>query len=168
MLRALRSHRYAVLLDRLVDAVRQPHLAPRVSNEPDEQLLQDLVRRAWDQLVDAVAALDEDPSDEDLHDVRKRAKQTRYAVEAVEPMFGKRARALGRALTEVQDVLGEHQDGVIAAQWLREAATTVHDERTAFAAGQLVVHESEAARVGRRGWPAAWRQATRKKLRAWL
>jgi CHAD domain-containing protein len=83
-------------------------------------------------------------------------------------MFGKRTRGLVRALTEVQDVLGEHQDGVIAAQWLREAATAVHDEGTAFAAGQLVMQESEAARGGRRAWPPTWRDASRKKLRAWL
>ncbi len=168
MLRALRSHRYAVLLDRLVDAARQPRLGPTDPAQPDEELLKGFVRAAWDNLSDAVDRLGEEPPDDDLHDVRKRAKRARYAAEAVEPMFGKRARGLIRALTEVQDVLGEHQDGVIAAQWLREAATEVHDEGTAFAAGQLVMQESEAARGGRRAWPPTWRDASRKKLRAWL
>ena len=168
MLGALRSRRYAVLLDRLVDAARQPRLAPPAGRETDEEVLTGLVRVAWDHLRHAVARLGDDPPDEDLHDIRKRAKRARYAAEAVEPMFEKRAHGLARALTEVQDVLGEHQDGVIAAQWLREAATAVHDEATAFAAGQLVMQESEAARRGRRAWPPAWREASRKKLRAWL
>jgi CHAD domain-containing protein len=168
LLRALRSHRYAVLLDRLVDAARQPRLAPSPGGDADEERLKGLVRAAWDHLSDAVARLGDDPPDEALHDVRKRAKRARYAAEAVEPMFGKRARGLVRALTEVQDVLGEHQDGVIAAEWLREAAGAVHDEGTAFSAGQLVMQETEAARGGRLAWPPTWREASRKKLRAWL
>ena len=168
VLEALRSHRYAVLLDRLVDAARQPRLVPRDGSEPDEEILRGLVRRAWDHLAGAVERLDDEPPDEELHAVRRRAKRARYAAEAVEPAFGKPARALARALTEVQDVLGEHQDAVIAGQWLRDAAVAVHDEAAAFAAGELAMQEREAACRGRRAWPATWRDASRKKLRHWL
>jgi CHAD domain-containing protein len=168
LLGALRSHRYAVLLDRLVDAARQPRLLRRDDGEPDEDVLRGLVRRAWDHQAAAVERLADDPADEELHAVRKRAKRARYAAEAVEPAFGKPARALAHALTEVQDVLGEHQDAVVAAQWLRDAAAGTADAGVAFAAGELAMQEQEAASRGRRAWPSTWRDASRKKLRHWL
>jgi hypothetical protein len=65
-------------------------------------------------------------------------------------------------------VLGEHQDGVVAAAWLRTSAAQVHDEHAAFVAGQLVALEHEAALAARRAWPPVWREASRKKHRHWL
>jgi CHAD domain-containing protein len=168
LLDGLRSHRYAVLLDRLVDAARAPRLVPHAADESDEDLLRGLVRRAWDHLRAGVEALGDHPADEELHAVRKRAKRARYAAEAVEPAFGKAARSLAKALTEVQDVLGEHQDAVIAGTWLREAAAAAPDPRAAFAAGELVMHEQEAAHLGRRTWRDAWQDASRKRHRHWL
>jgi CHAD domain-containing protein len=94
-------------------------------------------------------------------------KRARYAAEAVEPAFGKPARALARALTGVQDVLGEHQDAVLAAEWLRRNAATF-DEAVGFAAGQLAMLELADARRARAAWPAAWQRAEERKLRSWL
>ena len=168
LLDALRSHRYAVLLDRLVDAARQPRLTPRAGDEPDAEILRGLVRRAWEHLRDAVAALPDQPTDDDLHTIRKRAKRARYAAEAVEPAFGKPARNFARALTDIQDVLGEHQDGVLASQWLRDAAAAVRDEGAAFAAGELVAQERAAAHAAREAWLATWQDVRRKKYRQWL
>jgi CHAD domain-containing protein len=170
----LRGDRYAELLERLVQAAREPRLAPRVdraadgSDETDEVVLAAAVRRPWNHLRDAVKSLPDDPADEQLHAVRKRAKRARYAAEAVEPVFGKPARAFARALTEIQDVLGEHQDAVVAADWLRTAAAQVHDERAAFVAGQLVALEHEAGLAARRAWPEVWADASHKKQRRWL
>jgi CHAD domain-containing protein len=167
----LRSDRYAELLERLVQAAREPRLAPRVDDEVDETdevVLAAAVRRPWNHLRDAVESLPDDPADEQLHAVRKRAKRARYAAEAVESVFGKPARAFARALTEVQDVLGEHQDAVVAADWLRTAAAQVHDERAAFVAGELVALEHEAGLAARRAWPEVWADASNKKHRRWL
>jgi CHAD domain-containing protein len=168
LLGVLRSDRYAELLERLVQAAREPRLLRRVDDEPDEDILRAAVRRPWNHLRDAVKTLPDDPADEELHAIRKRAKRARYAAEAVEPAFGKPARAFARALTDVQDVLGEHQDAVVAAEWLRTAAAQVHDERAAFVAGQLVALEHEAGLAARRAWPEAWRAVDHKKHRRWL
>jgi CHAD domain-containing protein len=168
LLVVLRSDRYAELLERLVLAARAPRLLPRVGAETDEELLRAAVRRPWNDLCHAVESLPDEPADEELHAVRRRAKQARYAAEAVEPAFGKPARDFARALTDVQDVLGEHQDGVVAAAWLRTAATQVHDGHAAFVAGELVALEHEAALVARRAWPAVWQRASRKKHYQWL
>ncbi|HEY8217217.1 MAG TPA: CYTH and CHAD domain-containing protein, partial [Acidimicrobiia bacterium] len=114
LLRALRSDRYDTLLDRLVAAAQRPRLLLRVDDVDDADVLRQLVRRPWDRLRDAVAELAPEPSDAQLHKVRIAAKRARYAAEAVEPAVGKRARVLARALVDVQDALGEHQDAVVA------------------------------------------------------
>ena len=56
----------------------------------------------------------------------------------------------------------------MASDWLRRAAAEVHDERAAFAAGELVASERQAAGAGRAAWGATWRDTARKKHRAWL
>jgi CHAD domain-containing protein len=106
----------------------------------------------------------QDESDEALHATRIRAKRVRYAAEAVAPVFGKPARAFARAAATLQDVLGEHQDAVVASAWLREAAGPTAQ---AFAAGQLAAIEAEAARSARAAWPSAWKTLSRKRLRFW-
>jgi CHAD domain-containing protein len=99
-----------------------------------------------------------------LHRVRILAKRARYAAEAVLPVFGKRARAFARAMAAVQDVLGEHQDAVVAGEWLRAHATGTG----AFVAGELVAIERRAGEDARDEWPRVWASARRKKLRRWM
>jgi CHAD domain-containing protein len=170
LLRALRTPRYVELLDRLVDAAHHPRLALRVAGEDgsDVDVLRGLVRAPWGHLRRAVHELGDDPPDQALHDVRIRAKRARYAAEAVEPVFGKHARQFVERVTRVQDVLGEHQDAVVAATWLREAAAASGDVGVAFAAGLLAAVEHRAAQDARDAWPAAWHKASDKKLRDWL
>ena len=85
------------------------------------------------------------------------------------PAVGKPARrASRRVLVDVQDVLGEHQDAVIAGEWLRRAAAQSDHGHEAFAAGQLAALEREAAQTSRDAWPATWERADRKRLRSWL
>ena len=168
LLRALRSERYDALLDRLVGAAARPRFLPRVDGADDVEVLRRVVRRPWQKLADAIEALGDDPSDLGLHGVRIRAKSARYAAEAVAPAFGKPARAYARAVTRLQDVLGAHQDAVVAAEWLRRAGANAADEATGFAAGQLAAFEHREADRARRAWPDAWRRASRKRLRTWL
>jgi CHAD domain-containing protein len=82
------------------------------------------------------------------------------------PVFGKRAAAFDDAAGDLQDVLGEHQDAVVAAAWLREAADRAHTS-TAFAAGLLAAREEAARETARSGWKSAWDALRRKKLRFW-
>ena len=59
--------------------------------------------------------------DRQWHAVRIRAKRARYAADATTVVLGPRARAFASALADVVDVLGAHQDAVVAAQtWLRD------------------------------------------------
>ena len=66
-----------------------------------------------------------DPRDLTLHEVRKSAKQLRYAAEAAVPVHRKAALRLASAAEEVQTILGERQDSVVARslllRWAAEA-----------------------------------------------
>ena len=168
LLEALRSERYLALLDRLVLAARQPRLLLRVDDESDVEVLRELVRKPWKRLDKAVEALGDDPPDSALHSVRIDVKRARYAAEVVVPAFGKKARAFVRAMTDLQDVLGEHQDAVIAAEWLRATAAQADDEAQGFAAGQLAGIEHHDSVAARGEWPGAWKRSSRRRLRDWL
>ena len=168
LLRALRSDRYDALLNRLVLAAQRPRLLLRIDDGDDAELMRAAVRRPWERLRAAVDALPADPPDSALHDIRIRAKRARYAAEAVAPAFGKPARAFARALVDVQDVLGEHQDAVVAGEWLRRAAAQTDRGHEGFAAGELGVLEQQAAQTSRDAWPGTWDRAARKRLRSWL
>jgi CHAD domain-containing protein len=127
----------------------------------------ELVRRPWTHLEKAVDALAHDEGDDALHQVRIRAKRCRYAAEAVAPAVGKPATRLAAAVSEVQTVLGDWHDAVIAEEWLRAAAPGGPAAK-ALAAGQLIAIERADAAALRGSWRPAWKKASSKKLREWL
>ncbi|HMG26365.1 MAG TPA: CYTH and CHAD domain-containing protein [Acidimicrobiia bacterium] len=163
---ALESARYAELLDRLVEAAQEPALLPD-ADAPATDLLPPLVREPWGRLRATVDELPEDPPDAQLHEVRIEAKRCRYAAEAVAPAIGKRARAFAKAIADLQDVLGEHQDAVVAEAWLREVASAAIG-REVFVAGQLASLERLEIDRTRKAWGEVWQAASKKKLRQWL
>jgi CHAD domain-containing protein len=85
----------------------------------------------------------------------------------VAPAIGKRARGFAKAIADLQDVLGEHQDAVVAEAWLREQASTATG-REVFVAGQLASLERLEIDRTRAAWGEVWRSANKKKLRQWL
>ena len=181
------DHRYVVLLDRLVDALDPSRLgdAPAVAtgtppvivpadtwllpeaDAPADEVLPPLVRRPWKHLREAVAAVEPDGPDEELHQVRIRAKRCRYAAEVAAVAVGKPARRLGSAVADLQEVLGEHQDAAVAEAWLRTAVPELSPHE-ALVAGQIVAGQRAIAETTRRAWPDAWKRANRAKLRAWM
>ena len=144
LLDALRSDRYAGLLDRLVDAANTPALA-QAAAEPAVEAIPALVRRPWHRLSKRAKALGDTPTDARLHEVRIRTKRVRYAAEAAAPVAGKQARAFAHAAAELQDVLGDLNDAVVAARWL--SGWAVRDDEAARAAAKLAASE----RADRRG-----------------
>lgn len=166
LLEAMRSERYARLLDRLVDAAREPRVVSD-ADTPAGHVLPALVAGPWKHLSDTVAALGQAPTDDALHEVRIRAKRVRYAAEAAAPVAPERARSFARAAARVQDVLGEHQDARTAGLWLRTVAREA-PEPVVFAAGMLAERERRAAKAARKRFPKAWRRLNAKKLRSWM
>ena len=167
MLAALREPRYAEILDRLVDAANAPRLLLE-ADLPAATVLPRLVRGPWRRLERAVSRLEEPPTDEELHAVRIAAKRVRYASEAVAPLLGKPARDLAQAAAALQDILGEHNDAVVAARWLRGPMANSRSVRTAFVAGELAGLERWAAAETRDQWRPAWKRLRDRRLRSWM
>jgi len=127
LLAALSSTRYGELLALFEHAIRG---LPRL--EPDA--VRGIARDELAKLRKATRKLPRDPDDDELHRVRIKAKRARYAAE----LAG--AERVVDALKKVQDVIGEHQDAVVAEARLRTLARA----KTAIAAGRLI--ELERAR----------------------
>ncbi len=126
-----------------------------------------LCRGPWRHLRQAVERLGEDPPDAALHQVRIRAKRIRYAAEAAEPVMGKPARQLAAAAADLQGVLGDTNDAVVAEAWLRRNAQRSSASQ-ALVAGELITLERERRQRGRETWAKAWKAVDRPGLRAWL
>ena len=109
---ALSSDRYLALLNRL-DTASTPVLTG------DESPLADRWRTEWKRAKRAIAALDADSSDEELHEARIRLKKARYAAELAAHELGRRGERFGKAAAKLQDVLGAHQDAVVAEERIR-------------------------------------------------
>jgi len=124
---------------------------------PASELVPPLVRRPWRSLERTVKALPRQPDDAALHDVRIRAKRCRYAAEAAEPVLGKRGAAFARAAADLQQVLGDLNDGVVAEGWLRTWASGRRASTSVFAAGELAALERASAAEARAAWLSAWK-----------
>lgn len=166
LVETLDGRRYLELLDRLVDAARQPRLGPGAA-EPATDVVARLVAGPWRKLRRAVAGLGDDPSDDDLHQVRIRAKRARYAADVVRPVIGGPAAGLAGALADLQDVLGDLHDAAVAEAWLREA-TRALDPASTFAAGMMAAGQRAEAAETRDQWRAAWKAASARKRIRWL
>ena len=88
---------------------------------------------------------------ERLHQARKAEKRLRYAAELAELTDG-RMKSVARDAKDLQTLLGEHQDAVVAANFL-STISAAPTERTATAAspsGVLVADElNRAANIGK-------------------
>ncbi|GAC1595333.1 MAG: CYTH and CHAD domain-containing protein [Acidimicrobiales bacterium] len=168
LLTGMESSRYTDLLDRLVVAARIPVLAVEAGPTASARdVLPTAVLRPWRHLASAVAAAGDEPSEDQLHEIRIRAKRCRYAAEAVAPVVGKQAHRLAAAVADVQEVLGDFHDAVVAAAWLREHGRTV-TANEAMVAGQLVAVEDRIAARSRRMWLKSWKRASARNLRTWI
>jgi CHAD domain-containing protein len=164
MLSALREKRYLRLLNVLVALAATPPLLEdrNVSRRKSRKVAGKIMEKPWRRVVEAVGALGDDPSDEKLHRVRVLAKRSRYAAEATAPLLGPDAVRFASAVADLQTVLGDHQDTVLAEEWLLRAAAQAPEVGD-------VVHLLIAAERSRRGalraqWPAVWQRAVAKEL----
>jgi CHAD domain-containing protein len=154
---ALSSTRYYRLLDELESATRGPRV--RRSDIP----LSRLAGREFKRLRKRARRLTWASTDAELHRTRILSKRARYAAEFAEPDMGKRGRRVAKRFAGLQDVLGEHQDAIVAEARLRELLAKAQGSDAAFAAGRLVERERMRRARARAAFPKAWR----KLERAW-
>ena len=164
--------RYRALLDDLDRLLTEPPYTETAAR-PARPELRRLVRRVWLRLEQAVAAADDAETPEKrehlLHEVRKTAKQVRYAGEATAPVLGKDARRLAASASNVQDVLGEHQDSVVTREALRELGVTAQGAgENGFTFGLLHGLEAGRADAADSRFGETWERASRPKVLRWM
>jgi CHAD domain-containing protein len=171
LLHLLRSEQYVGLLDELVESAAQPVFSDDAAADCGT-VLPPLVDARWRKLSRPARRLTKDSIPEEFHDVRKKAKRARYAAEAVAPALGGRgkdAERFAKAVSKVQDVLGEQQDGIVAIQTIEDVmAKTRRTPKFAYAAGRLAERQIRAIDDSRASFFYAWENVDRAKIRRWL
>lgn len=157
MIGSINGERYVALLDRLAEAAQRPVVLPE-ADVPVRDIVDELLDGPWRHLRAAVKRADKDPDDAELHTVRIRVKRVRYAADTVAPLLGKPARKFADAAADLQTILGEHNDAVVAGSWLRTWSAVRRSGDAAFAAGMLAGIERAAARQARERWRKAWKR----------
>ncbi|WP_353813850.1 CHAD domain-containing protein [Agromyces sp. SYSU T00266] len=115
--------------------------------------------------------LPDQPSLDELHDLRKASRRLRYAAEALSEapvrLFGQRAADLADAGDDIHDVLGDHRDELLFAEHLRRAAAhAAHAGEPADVLQRLAEDADARAAAHLAELPGAVR-ALRKAARAW-
>lgn len=155
LLATLDSSRYAELLatfERFVNA--PPAAAGDVS-------LERVAAREFRKLERLVKSLGDDSSNDDLHRARIQAKRLRYATELSSQLLGKSGEKLVAAAKTFQDVVGAHQDAVVAENHIRAAVRRSRAVGTALAAGRLIERERAGRAEARARVPEAWKKLRR-------
>jgi CHAD domain-containing protein len=168
MLEALASERHTSLVELLSAFAGSPPIRAKRAHQASEHAsvtAPRFVRRPWTKLSGAVAHLGAVPSDTALHQVRILTKRCRYAAEAVTPVVPE-ARVFAKALADVQTLLGDHHDTVVAEEWLAAAAAEV--PAIARIAYNLIYRQRTSRARLRAAWPATWDIAAAKDLRSWF
>ncbi|HKE52431.1 MAG TPA: CYTH and CHAD domain-containing protein [Actinomycetes bacterium] len=195
-LASLDTDRYFTLLDQLDELLDQPPERRPVNGEV-RKLVRTAVRRAERRLASAAEPATGDPAasepahtaheesapedpaiaaasaeaaakDAALHEARRSAKRARYAVEVLVPTAGKPAERVVGRLKDVQDLLGTHQDTVVAREILRaEADDAEAAGQSAFTFGLLHGRQAAVAANTLTRLPHA-RTRVRTAVKRWL
>lgn len=146
---ALCSDRYTSLADDLTQLLKKAPTA-----EPDPLAVvagPELIEKRMRSFRKATACLTPDDPPESFHLARIRGKKLRYAMEFLAPLYGKIAKDASLRIVAVQDLLGLHQDCVVAIALVDEVAQTGgFDGQTMFFLGmlrQLVEDKAAGLRV---------------------
>jgi CHAD domain-containing protein len=161
LLAALDGPRYFALLDRLEAFLTEPPVSGA------DVSLQEVAAAEFKRLRKAAKALPEGPSDAALHALRIKAKRARHAAELAAPVMGRPAARFVDTAKRLQDILGEHQDAVVAEARLRELFDRARGRRAGFVAGRLVERQRARREAARAAFQAFWPKVERRGRKAW-
>jgi CHAD domain-containing protein len=154
LVRGLRSQRFAQMLEGWRDALTA--VAEKgESSFTAEKLAADRIHQVAKRVLRKARAITPSSPAEDVHALRKRCKELRYALEVFQPLFATDAhRAVIKDLKRLQDVLGAFQDGEVQSEKLRAFTQEMLDTgpppaATVLAMGELLarfVRQQQEAR----------------------
>ncbi|MER6946423.1 CYTH and CHAD domain-containing protein [Nonomuraea sp. NPDC000554] len=156
----LSGERYYALLDALDRLVTEPELG-KAASAPAKEMLSGVASANWNRVTrayDTAQAIDDyERRQIAMHDVRKAAKRARYTAEALQPTLGKPMAKLAKHAEAVQEVLGAHQDGVVAQETLtKEAESARQAGEDTFTYGLLIGLERGTAERAEAEFPHVW------------
>lgn len=155
---ALTGERYVGLLDLL-----ERGSAPPAGSKSTP--LAKIWRREARRMCRTFASLGGEPADGDLHASRIAVKRARYAADLAAHELGAAGAAFVSRAKALQDVLGAHQDAVVAEERIRSWAEA--SGRSAEpAAARLSELERERRAAARAAWPEAWARLERAARKA--
>ena len=165
LIAALDSERYLALLGAIDALLADPPLT-RLARGKARRELPAMVGRAHHRVAEHVEAAEGmasgDERDAQWHEARKAAKRLRYAAEAAAPALGKPADRLVKRVKQVQELLGDHQDAVVARPVLREIGMVAHLEgENGFTYGLLHQLQTDIGRLSEGEITQAWRDLRR-------
>ncbi|MCU1533124.1 MAG: hypothetical protein JWO49_2695 [Arthrobacter sp.] len=162
VLQALDDERYFRLLDALDAFLAAPPLQAPASG-PARTTIAALIGKDWKRVRRAVRAANTATAGADhdlaLHEVRKSAKRLRYAAESFALVHPKRAARLVNAAHGLQKILGEHQDGVVTRDLMRQLGVQAHlAGENGFTYGRLHALEQSMAADSETRFLKAWKR----------
>ena len=161
LLASLEEPRYTALLDQFEQFVAAPPVASV------DLSLDRVAAREFSKLQRLMKKVGPGSSNDELHRARIQAKRVRYSTELSLPMAGKDGRKVIAAAKKFQDVVGAHQDAVVAEERIRSALRRTRGVGTGVAAGRLIERERTRRSEARAALPAAWKQLRRRGRTAW-
>jgi len=154
---ALAEDRYFELLDALERG------AVSARTDAAESSLAELWWREFRRCRRAFEGLSRTSKDSELHAARIRVKRARYAAELAAPELGGPGERFVAKAKRLQDVLGEHQDAVVAQARIERWPAEGGSERTAE---KLRRRERQRREETRAAWPKAWKKVERRARKA--
>ena len=161
VLATLESPRYAELLIRLEELIAAPPVAS------SDVSLGSVARGEFRKLERQVKALGPAPSNDALHRARIQAKRARYATELASKQLGSDGQRLISAAKKFQDVVGAHQDAVVAEEHIRTAVRRARGVGPGLAAGRLIERERARRVDARAALPSAWKRLQKRSRAVW-
>jgi CHAD domain-containing protein len=164
MLRKLDSRRYARLVESFGEFLRRgPSRRAQASRQPILDAAPSLVRKPYRKVRKLGDLLTKESSGEEHHELRKKGKRLRYALEFLSDIYGDPAKDLIKPLKKLQDVLGDHQDAEVATSHLRELSVAKGRSpklppETVFVMGGIAHRYELQARDLRAQFPKAYKE----------
>jgi CHAD domain-containing protein len=161
LLDEMKSARYLGFLSILREAAQAPAMVH------SKYTLSDVAAGQFDKLRKSIRKLKPSPSNADLHRVRIKTKRARYAAELAEATGGKPVTRFIKTAQDFQDLLGTHQDALLAERYVGGLLKYQTGERAAFTAGLLVSRARQRRETVREEFWPAWKRLKKRGNQAW-
>jgi len=160
-LEEMKSARYVGFISKLQDASERPAV-----QNPD-YTLRDAAARQFRKLRKTVRSLTHSPSDAELHRIRIKTKRARYAAELAQAGNSKAIGRFVKRAGQLQELLGRHQDAVLAERYVEGFLKYQGRRQAAFTAGLLAARAKQRREKVREDFWPAWKRLIKRGKRAY-